>query len=143
MIWSTDMTKKQYLRQGYKIRQEIKIQRDILIELENNLDNVKSFDYSKEKLQGGMIQDDTVMIEKINRILEVQEIIKEKEAELKRLQANLYLEINRLTNTNEKILLQARYILNETWEQIAERVGYSVAQTHRIHKSALENFKFF
>lgn len=137
------MTKKQYLRQGYKIRQEIKIQRDILIELENNLDNVKSFDYSKEKLQGGMIQDDTVMIEKINRILEVQEIIKEKEAELKRLQANLYLEINRLTNTNEKILLQARYILNETWEQIAERVGYSVAQTHRIHKSALENFKFF
>ena len=143
MIWSTDMTKKQYLRQGYKIRQEIKIQRDILIELENNLDNVKSFDYSKEKLQGGMIQDDTVMIEKINRILEVQEIIKEKEAELKRLQANLYLEINRLSNTNEKILLQARYILNETWEQIAERLGYSVTHIHRIHRAALENFKYF
>lgn len=137
------MTKKQYLRQGYKIRQEIKIQRDILIELENNLDNVKSFDYSKEKLQGGPIQDDTVMIEKINRILEVQEIIKEKEAELKRLQANLYLEINRLTNTNEKILLQARYILNETWEQIAERLGYSVMHIHRIHRAALENFKIF
>lgn len=135
------MTKKQYLRQGYKIRQELKIQRDILIELENNLDNVKSFDYSKDKLQGGPIQDDTVMIEKINRILEVQEIIKEKEAELKRLQANLYLEINRLTNANEKILLQARYILNETWEQIAERLGYSVRQVHRVHSSALENFK--
>lgn len=137
------MTKKQYLRQGYRIRQELKIQRDILNELENNLDNVKSFDYSKDKLQGGPIQDDTVMIEKINRILEVQEIIKEKETELKRLQANLYLEINRLSNTNEKILLQARYILNETWEQIAERLGYSVTQTHRIHRSALENFKYF
>ena len=135
------MTKKQYLRKGYKIRQEIKIQRDILNELENNLDNVKSFDYSKDKLQGGPIQDDTVMIEKINRILEVQEIIKEKETELKRLQANLYLEINRLSNTNEKILLQARYILNETWEQIAERLGYSVRQIHRVHSSALENFK--
>lgn len=135
------MTKKQYLRQGYKIRQEIKIQRDILNELENNLDNVKSFDYSKDKLQGGPVQDDTVMIEKINRIIEVQEIIREKETELKRLQANLYLEINRLTNTNEKILLQARYILNETWEQIAERLGYSVRQIHRVHSSALENFK--
>ena len=135
------MTKKQYLRQGYKIRQEIKIQRDILNELENNLDNVKSFDYSKDKLQGGPFQDDTVMIEKINRIIEVQEIIREKETELKRLQANLYLEINRLTNTNEKILLQARYILNETWEQIAERLGYSVRQIHRVHSSALENFK--
>ena len=135
------MTKKQYLRQGYKIRQEIKIQRDILNELENNLDNVRSFDYSKDKLQGGPVQDDTVMIEKINRIIEVQEIIREKEAELKRLQANLYLEINRLSNTNEKILLQARYILNETWEQIAERLGYSVRQIHRVHSSALENFK--
>ena len=135
------MTKKQYLRQGYKIRQEIKIQNDILIELENNLDNVKSFDYSKDKLQGGPVQDDTIMIEKINRIIEVQEIIREKEIELKRLQANLYLEINRLTNTNEKILLQARYILNETWEQIAERLGYSVRQIHRVHSSALENFK--
>lgn len=135
------MTKKQYLRQGYKIRQEIKIQRDILNELENNLDNVKSFDYSKDKLQGGLVQDDTVMIEKINRIIEVKEIIREKETELKRIQANLYLEINRLTNTNEKILLQARYILNETWEQIAERLGYSVRQIHRVHSSALENFK--
>lgn len=135
------MTKKQYLRQGYKIRQEIKIQNDILIELENNLDNVKSFDYSKDKLQGGPVRDDTVMIEKINRIIEVQEIIKKRDFELKTFQANLYIEINRLSNTNEKILLQARYILNETWEQIAERLGYSVMHTHRIHRSALENFK--
>lgn len=135
------MTKKQYLRQGYKIRQEIKIQNDILIELENNLDNVKSFDYSKDKLQGGPVQDDTIMIEKINRIIEVQEIIKKRDFELKTFQANLYIEINRLSNTNEKILLQARYILNETWEQIAERIGYSVMHTHRIHKKALENFK--
>ena len=81
------------------------------------------------------------MIEKINRIIEVQEIIREKEAELKVLQANLYLEIDRLSNTNEKILLRARYILNETWEQIAERLGYSVRQIHRVHSSALENFK--
>ena len=135
------MTKKQYLRQGYKIRQKIKIQNDILIELENNLDNVKSFDYSKDKLQGGPVQDDTVMVEKINRIIEVQEIIKKRDFELKTFQANLYIEINRLSNTNEKILLQARYILNETWEQIAERLGYSVMHTHRIHRSALENFK--
>ena len=79
--------------------------------------------------------------DRINRIIEVQEIIRKKETELKVLQANLYLEIDRLSNTNEKILLRARYILNETWEQIAERLGYSVMHTHRIHSSALENFK--
>lgn len=135
------MTEKQYLKQGYRLRQEIKIQRDLLIELEYNLDNVKSFDYSKEKLQGGKLQDDSITVEKINRIIEVEEKIKEKELELKNFQANLYLDIVKLTNRNEKILLQARYILNETWEEIAERLGYSVRQIHRIHSSALENFK--
>lgn len=135
------MTKKQYLKQGYRLRQEIKIQRDILIELEYNLDNVKSFDYSKEKLQGGPIPDDSITVEKINRIIEVQEKIKEKELELKSFQAKLYLDIVKISDRNEKILLQARYILNETWEQIAERLGYSVRQIHRVHSSALENFK--
>lgn len=135
------MTEKQYLKQGYRLRQEIKIQRDLLIELEYNLDNVKSFDYSKEKLQGGKLQDDSMTVEKINRIIEVEEKIKEKELELKNFQANLYLDIVKLTNRNEKILLQARYILNESWEEIAERLGYSVRQIHRIHSSALENFK--
>lgn len=135
------MKKKEYLKQGYRLRQEIKIQRDLLIELEYNLDNVKSFDYSKEKLQGGKLQDDSITVEKINRIIEVEEKIKEKELELKNFQANLYLDIVKLTNRNEKILLQARYILNETWEEIAERLGYSVMHIHRIHKKALENFK--
>lgn len=135
------MNKKQYLRQGYKIRQEIKMQKDLLIELEYNLDNVKSIDYSKEKLQGGQLPDDSETVEKINRILQTQELIKKKELELKNIQAGIYLNIMKLENSSERMLLQSRYIFNETWEQIAERIGYSVMHTHRIHKKALENFK--
>lgn len=135
------MTKKQYLKQGYRIRQEIKIQNDILLELRSNLDNVKGIDYSKEKLDGGLLQDDSNVVDRIDKIIEVEEIIKKKVEELKKFQTNLYLEILNLESTNEKLLLQARYILNETWEEIAERLGYSVRQIHRIHSSALENFK--
>ena len=135
------MTKKQYLKQGYRIRQEIKIQNDILLELRSNLDNVKGIDYSKEKLDGGLLQDDSNVVDRIDKIIEVEEIIKKKVEELKKFQTNLYLEILNLKNTNEKVLLQARYILNETWEEIAERMGYSTMHIHRIHKKALENFK--
>lgn len=135
------MTKKQYLKQGYRLRQEIKIQNDILLDLKSNLGNVKGIDYSKDKLDGGPLQDDSNMVNKIDKILQVEELIKNKVEELKKFQANLYLEILKLDNTNEKILLQARYILNETWEEIAERLGYSVMHIHRIHKKALENFK--
>ena len=135
------MTKKQYLKQGYRLRQELKIQNDILLDLKSNLGNVKGIDYSKDKLDGGPLQDDSNMVNKIDKILQVEELIKNKVEELKKFQANLYLEILKLDNTNEKILLQARYILNETWEEIAERLGYSVMHIHRIHKKALENFK--
>lgn len=135
------MNKKEYLKQGYKLKQEIKSLEQTLEELESNLDDVKAIQYSKDKLEGGPLQDDTNIIEKIDKIIEMENIIKDKLLELKTFQANLILEILKLKNSNEKNLLQARYILNETWEQIAERLGYSVMHIHRIHKKALENFK--
>lgn len=135
------MTKKQYLRQGYKLKQEIKSLEQTLKELESNLDNVKAIQYSKDKLQGGPLQDDTNIIEKIDKIIEVENIIKDKLLELKTFQANLILEILKLNNTDEKNLLQARYIMNLTWEEISKELDYSLTQIHRIHRKALENFK--
>lgn len=132
------MTKKQYLRQGYKLKQEIKSLEQTLEELESNLDNVKAIQYSKDKLQGGSLQDDTNIIEKIDKIIEVENIIKGKLLELKTFQANLILEILKLNNTDEKNLLQARYIMNLTWEEISKELDYSLTQ---IHRKALENFK--
>ena len=135
------MNKKEYLKQGYKLKQEIKSLEQTLEELESNLDNVKAIQYSKDKLQGGPLQDDTNIIEKIDKIIEVENIVKEKLLELKTFQANLILEILKLNNTDEKNLLQARYIMNLTWEEISKELDYSLTQIHRIHRKALENFK--
>lgn len=135
------MTKKQYLRQGYKLKQEIKGLEQTLKELETNLDDVKAIQYSKDKLEGGLLQDDTNMIEKLDKIIEVEKLIKDRLFELKTFQANLILEILKIENTDEKNLLQARYIMNLTWEEISKELDYSISHIHRIHKKALENFK--
>lgn len=135
------MTKKQYLRQGYKLKQEIKSLEQTLEELESNLDDVKAIQYSKDKLEGGPLQDDTNIIEKIDKIIEVENIIKDKLLELKTFQANLILEIMKLKNVNERLLLQGRYVMNLTWEEIAKELNYSVRQVQRIHKKSLENFE--
>lgn len=135
------MNKKEYLKQGYKLKQEIKSLEHTLEELESNLDDVKAIQYSKDKLEGGPLQDDTNIIEKIDKIIEVRNIIKDKLLELKTFQANLILEILKLNNTDEKNLLQARYIMNLTWEEISKELDYSLTQIHRIHRKALENFK--
>lgn len=134
------MNKKEYLKQGYKIRQEIKMQQDVLLELESNLDDMKAISYNKDKLQGGPLQDDSKIIDKIDDIIVVEEIIRSKNKELKRLQAKLFIEIDQMEDIDEKNLLKARYILNEKWEQIAERLYCSVRQVHRVHRRALENF---
>ena len=135
------MNKKEYLKQGYKLKQEIKSLEQTLEELESNLDDVKAIQYSKDKLEGGPLQDDTNIIEKIDKIIEVENMIKDKLLELKTFQANLILEILKLNNTDEKNLLQARYIMNLTWEEISKELDYSLTQIHRIHRKALENFK--
>lgn len=136
------MTKKQYLRQGYKIRMSIKNEEEVLKELGENLDGLQAIKLT-EKVQGGLIKDDTQFIEKVDKIIRIEQEIYKKIAELKAFQAKLYQEIELLEDLTEQVLMRSRYILNLTWEEIAERIGYSVMQTHRIHKKALENFKFF
>lgn len=136
------MTKKEYLRQGYRMRKEIRSEEDMLKELGENLDGLQALQNS-EKLQGGPIKDDSRIIEKIDKIIKIEEEIKIKLLSLKSFQAKLYQEIELIQDLNQRILLKNRYIFNLTWEQIAERLGYSMTQTHRIHKAALENFKFF
>lgn len=136
------MTKKQYLRQGYKIRMSIKSEEEVLKELGENLDGLQAIKLA-EKVQGGPIKDDTQFIEKVDKIIRIEQEIYKKIAELKAFQAKLYQEIELLEDLTEQVLMRSRYILNLTWEEIAERIGYSVMQTHRIHKKALENFKFF
>lgn len=135
------MNKKQYLRQGYNLRRQIENEQEILKELKSNLDGLRGITTDSDKISGGPLKDDSNLVFKIDRIIELEKKIESKITRLKDFQAKLYIEIERLENTNERILMNNRYILNLTWEQIAERLGYSVRQILRIHQSALENFK--
>ena len=49
--------------------------------------------------------------------------------------------INGLTSAAEMKVIKYRYIYGMTWELLAEKIGYSYTQVHRIHKKALKNIK--
>lgn len=136
------MTKKEYLRKGTKLKREIEHDKEILKELRVNLDGLQALRNS-EKVQGGPTKDDSSMVNKIDKILELENKIRKKMCELNDFQSKLLSELSEIKEINEKVLMESRYILNFTWEEIAEKIGYSLTQTHRIHKKALENFKFF
>ncbi|MCF0169030.1 MAG: DUF1492 domain-containing protein [Fusobacterium varium] len=134
------MTKKEYLRQGFKLKREIEHDKKILEELKSNLDGLQALQNS-EKVQGGPVKDDTSIVNRMNKVIELENKIKNKLYKLNDFQEKLLSELEKIENIDEKILMESRYILNLKWENIADKIGYSLSQTYRIHGKILENFK--
>lgn len=109
---------KKYLSQVHALDKEIKHELDIIKELNNP---------SK--------------YEKTERALNLEKQILGKIENMKQLKEKICNDIAIIEDITEKELLQKRYIQNLTWEDIAEQLGYSITQTHRIHKKALSNFR--
>lgn len=130
------MDKKRYLRRGYRINLEIESKKEVLEELKANLDGIKAIQAS-EKVQGGDIPSDNAMFNRINKLMEVEKDL----ASLYDIQVELNEKINKVEDFNERMVLRYRYILNYTWEQISEKMGYSTRQVIRIHGEALKNFE--
>ncbi|WP_308009295.1 DUF1492 domain-containing protein [uncultured Fusobacterium sp.] len=134
------MTKKEYLRQGFKLKREIEHDKKILEELKSNLDGLQALQNS-EKVQGGPVKDDSGIVNRMNKVIELENKIKNKLCKLNDFQEKLLSELEGIKNIDEKILMESRYILNLKWESIADKIGYSLSQTYRIHGKILENFK--
>ena len=130
------MNKKQYLKQGYRINLEIESKKEVLAELRANLDGLKAIQLS-EKLQGGQIPSDNNIVNRMSKIIEMEKQI----TQLYDFQVELSEKIDKMKDPNEKLVLRYRYVLNLTWDQIADKMCYSLMNVHRIHKRALNNFK--
>lgn len=136
------MTKKEYLRQGFRLKREIEHDKKILEELKSNLDGLQALQNS-EKLQGGPVKDDSSIVNRMNKVIELENRIQYKMCRLDDFQGRLLSELEKIENIDEKILMESKYILNLSWEQIADKIHYSLSHTYRIHGKALENFKFY
>lgn len=130
------MDKKRYLKRGYRINLEIESKKEVLEELKANLAGIKAIQLT-EKVQGGDIPSDNAMFNRINKLMEVEKDL----ASLYDIQVELNEKVNKVENFNERMVLRYRYILNYTWEQISEKMGYSTRQVIRIHGEALKNFE--
>ena len=69
------------------------------------------------------------------------DLLKEERLEKVRCYQKIERQISQMENEDEQEVLRLRYILGMKWEEVAVKMGYSWKQTHRIHSSALKNFK--
>ena len=54
---------------------------------------------------------------------------------------NIHRAIRRMKDEEEKEILERKYLMRQTWEVIAQSLGYSRITVIRIHGKALENFE--
>lgn len=124
------------LKSGYELKIEIQSLKETIEELRSNLESLRSIRL-EEKLQGGEHSPDKSMVDKLSKLYELEEKLKQ----LIDYQINLAEQIELLENPKEKVVLRYRYINSLTWEHISERTGYSKKQISRIHKRAIINFR--
>lgn len=57
------------------------------------------------------------------------------------LYAEIYEKIENMGNETEKRVLRLKYLYGYSWERVSDEMGYSIRQTHNIHRKALANLK--
>lgn len=128
--------KKEYLK---SYRRAIKREQDILDEIQRlRLDKMFPSVVNDGMPHGSSHSDLSDYV----AILDEQiELLKKERLEKVRCYQKIERQIRQMENEDEQEVLRLRYILGLKWEEVAVKMWYSWKQTHRIHSSALQNFK--
>ena len=128
--------KKEYLK---SYRRAIKREQDILDEIQRlRLDKMFPSVVNDGMPHGSSHSDLSDYAAILNEQID---LLKEERLEKIRCYQKIERQISRMENEDEQEVLRLRYILGRKWEEVAVKMGYSWKQTHRIHSSALKNFK--
>ena len=128
--------KKEYLLGFQKISRQ-------LARLENELAEIRLNKYCPSCISDGIphasgCSDLSSYMAKVDEL--EKKILKKKYHRLQK-QQEIRNRIERMEDENEKDVLTYRYLGGMKWEDIAVKMGYTWQHIHRIHSSALKNFK--
>ena len=128
--------KKEYLK---SYRRAIKREQDILDEIQRlRLDKMFPSVVNDGMPHGSSYSDLSDYAAILNEQID---LLKEERLEKVRCYQKIERQISQMENEDEQEVLRLRYILGMKWEEVAVKMDYSWRQIHRIHSSALKNFK--
>ena len=133
------MQAKQYLKQAYRLNERIKDKEDRLNDLKSMYISTGAIDYSKDRVQTSTSAD-AGFTKQVIQIADLEEELKNDIERLKMLKIKINIAIEQVPDVDCSLVLSKRYILMKTWEQIADEMGYSLTQTHRIHNRGIDLF---
>ena len=128
--------KKEYLK---SYRRAVKREKDILDEIQRLRADKMFPSVANDGMPKGSNQSD--LSDYIAILDEQIELLKVERLEKARCYQKLEKQIRQMGNEDEQEVLRLRYITGLKWEEVAVRMSYSWKHIHRIHSSALDNFK--
>lgn len=133
------MTAKQYLRQGYRLKELIRTHRDELTQLRSMLGSVSGPSY--DKIGGGTAKwnGDTAEYNLVIKCVDLESQIEQEIVQMIALMQSIHTAIEAVRNPDERLVLRCRYILSLNWDDTAARMNYSPTQVRRLHGSALRS----
>ena len=133
------MTAKEYLRQAYRLNEKIDADLEELSRLRSLSTSISSPNLSGMPSSGSR-NNDPAFARAIMKIIDFEKKI---DADIDRyvdLKKEIRQRISKIENVNERLVLQYRYSNFDTWEQIAEKMNFTVQWVHELHKRALHSF---
>lgn len=73
--------------------------------------------------------------------MEQNDYVLKRKKEIKQQQIEIESILNSIPDERERILLQRKFYLGETYETISEKMNYSISHIKRLYKKAIENLK--
>lgn len=132
------MTAKQYLRQAYRLNELINSDIQELEQLKALSRSISSPNLSG--MPSGSRKQEAPFVNAVIKIVDLEKVI---DAEIDRfvdLKKEIRDKLFQIKDKNERLILQNRYLLFHTWEQIAEELDFTPQWVQEIHKRALKNF---
>lgn len=131
------MTAKQYLKQGYRLKELIQTHRDELAQLRSMLGSVQGVSYDKVGRGATRWNGDTAEYNLVIKCVDLEAQIQQEINSMVALMQEIHNTIEGVHNNDERLVLRCKYILFLSWEETAQRMNYSDTQVRRLHGSAL------
>ena len=134
------MTAKEYLSQAYKIDDDINSKLEQIASLRELATKATSV---ISDMPGSPNRNLHKMEDAIVKLTDLEAELNEDINRLASLKVNITRMIKKVSNRQERNVLEKRYLCYESWEQISVDMNYSIQHTFRIHDQALTEIEKF
>ena len=134
------MTKEEYLNQVSRLQYKLKMMKLRAEEYEELANSIPTQNYSRERVSGTRNLE-APFVKWLNKLWDLEIDMKEVEQKLDEKRAEIITVIEALSDENQKSVLMLRYISLLSFNQITNKMYFSLSTIKRWHKEGIENIK--